>query len=151
MKFSRCPAPFFCQGFFYGAGMENDAKAFSDSSGERRGFKMGLCANKLLQVEAHRRREFACFFRATLLGQKPPQSFLSEVLVRLINSGSREAKIRGRLSNRTTIDIDSSNRFVFELHQIAGIKEDVFGEQQVVNFLWVAIEGATGSQRFDFL
>jgi hypothetical protein len=32
-----------------------------------------------------------------------------------------------------------------------GIKEVVFGEQWVADLLWVAIEGATGSQRFDFL
>ena len=42
VNFSRSLAPFFYQGFFYGAGMDNNAEASSDSCGKRRGFKIGL-------------------------------------------------------------------------------------------------------------
>jgi hypothetical protein len=42
VNFSRSLAPFFYQGFFYGAGMDNNAEASSDSCGKRSGFKIGL-------------------------------------------------------------------------------------------------------------
>jgi hypothetical protein len=79
------------------------------------------------------------------LGQKTPESFLPEVLLRLIDGGPREAKIHGCLSDRAVIDLDSPNRFVLELNQIVRIKEVMFGEQGVTDFLRVAIEGATGA------
>jgi hypothetical protein len=85
------------------------------------------------------------------LGQKTSESFVPEVFLRLIDSGPREAKFHGCLSNWALLNLDRPNRFVFELNQIVGIKKVMFGEQRVADFFRMAMEGATGSERFDFL
>ena len=48
------------------------------------------------------------------------------------------------------IEFHGANCLLFELHQIVGIEEVVFGEQGVANFFGVAIEGAGGAQGLNF-
>ena len=95
--------------------------------------------------------ELARLFGTPLLGKKPLDALLSEVFLCLIDGRPREAKIQGCMSDRTAIDLNGPNRLVFELKQIAGIEEVMFGEQGMADFLRVAIESATGTKRFDFL
>ena len=76
---------------------------------------------------------------------------MAEVLPSLIDSGPREAGIQGRLSDRSAVDLYRPDRLIFELNQIVGIEEVMFGEQGITDFFRVAVESATGAQCFDFL
>jgi hypothetical protein len=94
--------------------------------------------------------ELARLFWTPLLGKKPLDAFLAEVFLCLIDGRPREAIIQGCVSDRTAIDLNGPDRLIFELNQIVGIEEVVFGEQGMTDFFRVAVESATGAQCFDF-
>ena len=69
--------------------------------------------------------------RPRLLAHQTGQSALRKGGLGLIEGGSGEAKCLGCLANRSLIDTDQAEHFVFHLQQIAGIEELAVPKQRM--------------------
>jgi len=125
--------------------MQNDPEALLDTPGQRAGLQIRVVRKLCPHVIGDFRGELARLFGPPLARKKSFDTILPEVLLRLVDRGAGESKIRRRHSDWPAIDLNGPECFVLELNEVVRIKEVTLLKRGMT------IEGAARAEGLDFL
>jgi hypothetical protein len=115
--------------------LTNPARQFTRS-------QFRLRRHQIPKMLAHLGRQLVRIFGPWLVRQQSFEPTLLKVMLGLVNRRARKAKFSSRLGDGITLLFQSPQRFVFELQQVAGIKEIRLFKQGVANPVVPGVERA---------
>src|ERR1035438_1454533 len=91
-----------------------------------------------------------CRLGAALVRQEPLQPLLLELSLGLVNSGTRQTELSGRLGNRAPLNLQRPQGFIFELEQILWIKKRGLLKKRMAHLCRTGVKGASRLEGFLF-
>ena len=125
--------------------MDGPAEPVLDLSRECLGRQCAILGAGLLKKGEDLVGNLVAAVRPPLLAQQTRKPALLKGPLRLIKRGTREMEGRGGGGDRLRLDLDASEHFVLDLHDVAPIEKWVRAEHRVGDLVGPAVQGAVGT------